>query len=491
MPSAEPWYRSKWFLWLMALLVPPVGLFLLWTRPRLGVVGKLLGTLVVAVLAFAHLAIFWGLRVELDGSGQGVLVSWGSQRRHFAALESHRATQAPAPAARAASETEGPSWPHFRGPHYDGIADTPVRTDWPAEGLPELWRQPVGGGYASFAVGAGMAITIEQRREQEVVVAYDLRSGGELWSHGWVASFEEAMGGDGPRSSPVWDEERIYALGATGELRALTARDGTLLWSTNILADARAENLPWGMAVTPLIVGDQLIVLPGGPNASVVSYDKHSGERLWAVESDMQAYVSPLLVTLAGQEQLLVVSGERAMGLALDGGRLLWSYPWVVPFDTSAAQPVVIGTDGVFLSAGNDHGSVLLQIRRDGDAFVAEERWRNRNMKNSFSSSVLKDGYLYGLDNGILAAIDAQTGERAWKGGRYGHGQLLLAKDHLVVLTERGDLALVAAEPTAFQELAKVPAIKGKTWNYPALAGDVLLVRNANEMAAFDVGAGG
>ena len=165
-----------------------------------------------------------------------------------------------------------------------------------------LWRRTVGGGYASFVLAEGRAFTIEQRGSREVVAAYDMRTGDELWTHSWEAFFDESLGGDGPRATPTWHQGRIYALGATGELHCLDASEGRLIWSRNILQDNRAKNLTWGMSASPLVVEEKVIVLPGGSRGrSVAAYHKGTGNALWKSLSDKQAYTSPMWVTLAGR----------------------------------------------------------------------------------------------------------------------------------------------------------------------------------------------
>jgi outer membrane protein assembly factor BamB len=260
------------------------------------------------------------------------------------------------------------------------------------------------------------------------------------------------------------------------------------VWRTNILKDAGAKNLRWGMAASPLISGDAVVVLPGGPNGkSVAAYDRRTGKRLWTALDDKQAYVAPMQVTLQGVPQFLVVSAKRLMGLSLDRREVLWEFPWKTDHDASAAQPIVIGDNRVFYSSGYGTGAVLVELTKSGERFAVREVWRSIRMKNRQSSSVLHDGFIYGLDEGILACLDASTGELKWKGGRYKHGQLLLAGSHLVIITEDGELVLAAANPDSLQELARVPAIDGTTWNVPAFADGVLLVRNTEEMAAFDL----
>jgi len=421
---------------------------------------------------------------------------------HFAALEADRSAQQadralpivePRPrgtvAAPAAADRRPEAlWPAYRGVARDGRYDHGILTDWPAAGLPRLWHQPIGGGYAAFAAADGRLFTIEQRRDREVVTAYDTDTGHELWAHGWAAFFREAMGGDGPRATPTWDNGRLFALGATGELHSLDAATGRLRWRTNILTDAGARNLDWAMAASPLVVDDRVVVLPGGGGGrSVAAYDADTGEPVWAALNDVQGYTSPMLVTLAGRRQILVVTAERAAGLSVDDGTILWDYPWVVSTVPNVSQPVMVGDDRLFLSAGYGQGAALIEVLNTGDRLAARELWRTNRMKNKFSSSVVHEGHIYGLDESILACLDVETGELIWKAGRYGYGQLLLADGHLVVLTERGDVALVRATPDGHEELVRFAAISGKTWNTPTIADGRLYVRNTTEMAAFDI----
>jgi outer membrane protein assembly factor BamB len=465
---------------------------------------KIAGCIVLlSAAAGFYLVRFQGLRVERDGSGWKPVLSFYRPEQHYAEIERNRAPvtptaaepeavalaakPAPAPAAPDKISAAAPAyWTDFRGPRRDGHYDRgPIATNWPAEGPPRLWRKPIGGGYASFVIADGKAFTIEQRRNQEVAAAYDMKTGQEVWSHGWDAFFQEGMGGDGPRATPTWHEGMVYALGAEGELRCLDAQTGRRVWSKNILRENGARNLTWGMSAAPLIVDEKVIVLPGGPGASVVAYDKRTGEPVWRALDDRQAYTSPMLVTLAGKRQILVVSARRAMGLAVEDGALLWEYPWTTQFDINVAQPLLTGPDRFILSAGYDHGAALVEISHSGGRFTARRIWENKKMKNKFTSSVLHQGHIYGLDEAILACVDAATGEQKWKGGRYGYGQVMLASGHLIVTAENGDLALVRATPEGHQELARFSAIEGKTWNHPALADGILLVRNTVEMSAF------
>ncbi len=426
--------------------------------------------------------LFFSIRkLEMAGSGLPSFVAYKNREIHERKLEESR--QLPLMVLAAAPIAANNYWTDYRGPNRAGVYDEkPILTAWPKSGLTKLWKQPVGGGYASFVIADGLAYTIEQRRDSEVVAAYEIATGRERWTNSWKAFFQEGMGGDGPRTTPVYDDGRLYALGAEGELRSLDAATGKTIWNRNMLQENGASNLTWAQSASPLVVEDKLIVLPGGSSGkSVVAYEKRTGKFLWGSQNDEQSYTSPSIVTLNGKRQILVVSAIRAMGLAVEDGKLLWEFPWVTEYHVNAAQPIVVGPSRFFISAGYGHGAALVEVSNTG----AKAVWENTKMKNKFSSSVLYQGHIYGLDEGILACIDANTGEQNWKGGRYGHGQALLASGHLVVLTEEGDLVLVKANPSKLEELAKIPAIDGKTWNNPAIANGILFVRNTTEMAAF------
>src|SRR6185369_9360827 len=339
----------------------------------------------------------------------GFACSRGSNDAHYAELEKQRAEQAAQPAASVApspspspSPSASPSpgqtpaeapknyWTNFRGPRRDGkYEEASISTTWPAGGLRQIWRQPVGVGHASFVVADGKAYTIEQRRSQEVVAAYDVNNGRELWTQKWNAEFTDSTG-DGPRATPTWDNGRLYALGATGELRCLDANSGAVIWGKNILSDNQAKNLPWAMAASPLIVDDKVIVLPGGTSGkSVVAYNKNNGAPVWRVLDDTQAYVSPMLVELAGKRQIVVVSASRVVGLAPENGTLLWEYAWDTDNGINVSQPIMVDRNRFFISTGYGKGAALVEVKGSGNKFTASTVWENKNMKNKFNSSVL------------------------------------------------------------------------------------------------------
>jgi outer membrane protein assembly factor BamB len=493
--SAESKQPSRLALRLAAYLFPPAGIVLLWRTKRsvfkriLGTFGLLLYSLPYSALIIFLLIRFWGLKVEWRG-GYIPALTWKRTAADYDRLEKSRAQQNRLPPTNSTPTNSNAYWTGFRGPERDGRYDEqPIQTNWSSTGPRLLWRQPCGGGYASFAIAEGLAFTIEQRREKEVVIAYELDTGREVWTNGWSAHFNEPMGGDGPRATPAYSEGHLYALGAEGELRCLEAQTGKSIWNKNILAEAKTTVPTYGVAASPLIVDERLIMLGGAEQpGQVLCYDKHEGKRLWSALNEGLAYASPMLVTLNGERQILVCATVSAVGIRLDDGAVRWKFPWRVKHDQlPIAQPVMLGTNRFMLSGGYFTGATAFEVNASGQEFSTREVWSSSNLKNKFTSSVFYDGFVYGLDEDILTCLDATTGERKWKDGRYGYGQVLLASGHLIVLCGDGDLALVRATSENQVELARFPAIHGKTWNHPAISSGRLLVRNGAEMACFDI----
>jgi outer membrane protein assembly factor BamB len=333
-------------------------------------------------------------------------------------------------------------------------------------------------------VAGKLAYTIEQRRQQEVVAAYDVATGREVWAHKYAADFQESMGGPGPRATPTWHEGKLYTMGATGEMFVLDALTGKVIWHKNILEDNGAENITWAMSASPLIVDDTVVVQPGGAsNKSIVAYNKNTGARVWGSLGDRTSYASPMLVTLAGKRQIITITALRAVGLEASSGKLLWEYPWTTEYDINSAQPIVAGPNQVLISSGYGHGAAMLEISAGG----AKKLWENKKLKNKFNSSVFLNGYIYGFDESIFTCIDAKTGEPTWKAGRYGYGQVLAASGHLVITGEQGEVVLLRADPAGHKEVAKFQALEGRTWNIPAIADGRLFVRNGTEMVAYRI----
>ena len=413
-------------------------------------------------------------------------------------LEASRRQQAGGPPLTAPMLQAKPSdYPEYRGTLRDGIVHGPLLArDWTLSPPRKLWRQPVGGGYASFAVVGNVAVTIEQRRDKEAVVCYDTATGRERWIHAYDADFSERMGGEGPRATPTIKDGDVYSLGATGMLVCLDAATGKPKWSVNILKkDENSEeniNVQWGMSGSPLVYDKVVVVNPGKQSPAtagkaLVVYDRTTGQPVWSAGDTQAGYSSPMLATLAGQRLVLLFDGKELGGYDAAKGTKLWHHPWKTDFDINVAQPVVLPGDRVFISSGYGKGCAMLKTSDAGGQWSVKELWKNTLMRCRFTSPVEYKGHLYGLDEGILACLDAETGKRTWKDGRYGNGQLLLSDGLLVILSEEGDLALVEAKPDAYQELGRMSALKGRTWNHLALADGKAYVRNHLEMACYDL----
>ena len=369
-------------------------------------------------------------------------------------------------------------WRGFRGARRDSIVrGVRIATDWSASPPVELWRRPIGPGWSSFAVRDHRLYTQEQRGDDEVVSCYDATTGEPVWRHRDAARFWESNAGAGPRGTPTLSNGRVYSLGATGILNALDAAHGSVVWSRNAAADTGAKLPGWGFAGSPVVVDDVVIVATGG---KLAAYEIATGKPRWYGPDGGDGYSSPQRMAVDGVTQILLLSATGAISVAPADGALLWKYPW--PVGTRIVQPALTANGDVLVSSGEEMRRIAVANGPGG--WKTEQRWTSNGLKPYFNDFVVHDGHAYGFDGRILSAIDLADGKRKWKGGRYGNGQLVLLPDQdlLLVLSEEGELALVAATPDAFRELARVPAIKGKTWNHPVLAGDVLLVRNGEEM---------
>ena len=382
-------------------------------------------------------------------------------------------------------------WPGFRGRDRDGIVrGTRINTDWSASPPIQLWRRPIGPGWSSFAVHGDVLYTQEQRGDDEIVAAYRVSTGVPVWKHRDAARFWESNGGAGPRATPTYSGGRLYTFGATGILNVLDAADGRVVWSRNVGADSHTKVPDWGFASSPLVfkdlvMGDLVIVAAAG---KLVAYEAATGVPRWFGPDGGAGYSSPHLLTIHGVPQILLLDAHGATSVApADGARL-----WELAVTSSAQsapiiQPTLTPDGDVLVGDGQAGGIYGIAVSQGAGGWTVAERWKSTALKPLFNDFVIHKGHAFGFDGSILACIDLADGKRKWKGGRYGNGQLILLADQdlLLVVSEEGELALVEAASDKFTQLARIPAIEGKTWNHPVLAGDILLVRNGEEMAAF------
>jgi outer membrane protein assembly factor BamB len=394
------------------------------------------------------------------------------------------ATPAPDPTPRVTKEPAA-AWPGFRGPARDAVVPSVrINTEWSSAPPKEMWRRSIGPGWSSFAVRGDLLYTQEQRGEHEMVGCYKVSTGEPVWRHRDSARFWESNGGAGPRGTPSVNNGRVYAFGATGILNALNAETGVLIWTRNVAADLDRRIPEWGFTSSPLVVNDVVVVAAA---ATLAAYDVNTGEPRWRGPSYGGSYSSPHLVTVDGVQQIVILGGPGAVSVSPTDGAVLWEYKWA---PGAITQPAVTSDGDILINAivaTGGLGTRRLAVAHKASGWNIEERWASTGLKPYFNDFVVHKGHAYGFDGSILASIDLTDGQRKWKGGRYGNGQMMLLPDQdlLLILSEEGELVLVEAKPDGFKEIARFKAIEGKTWNHPALIGDILLVRNDQEMAAF------
>jgi outer membrane protein assembly factor BamB len=440
----------------------------------------------VAVIAVL-LAVTFGVTFKVDGFTGDIRPRL--RLRWAAAPELPQA--ADADVAVNLAETTRDDYPEFLGPGRRAtLENIHLARDWTAQPPKKLWRQPIGEAWSSFAVVGRYAVSQEQRDEQELITCYEIDSGKLQWFHSTPVRFFEALAGVGPRATPAISEGKVYALGAMGHLVCLDGATGKELWKHNIVTENGARRPMWGKSGSPLVLERKVIVSAGGPGGkSLVAYDKTDGKQLWSAGDDASSYSSPTVFTLCGLPQVVIVNEHVVTSHDPADGHVLWEHVW--PDTTSpspnVSQPIAAGDDRVLMCKGYGVGSALWQIKRDGDTWSVEQLWRNNNLKTKMTNAVVLGDFAYGLDEGILSCLEIASGAKKWKKGKYGHGQVLLVDDLLVVQSEDGDVALVEASPKAYRELARFSAVSGQSWNYPALSGRKLLVRSEQEAACYEL----
>ncbi len=443
---------------------------------------SLLNAIAVAAVVF----VAAGLTVRFDGAATGANVfgfRWvwekGPKAPEIAPSTATATDNSVAP-----TRDDHPGIPGFLGENRDGrVPDPGLIRDWSTNPPEELWRIEVGLGWSAFAVAGDFAVTQEQRGDSELVTAYSLETGELLWAHADPVRFSEPMGGDGPRATPTLDGGIVYAAGATGILNALKLETGEKIWSRSILDDTGLPNIEWGVATSPLLV-DNLVVVTGGDTEStpLLAYDRATGEPVWQAGRGPASYSSPVLLEVDGVRQIVAVFEKNVAGFDPASGESLWTYEWPGNFP-KVAQPMPVDANRLLLTASYPGvNSALIKISKSGSGWSVTEIWNERTMKTKFSSAHIVGDHAYGLDEGRFACIEIATGDRLWKGGKYGYGQNLLIGDDLILVQgERGQVALLKATPDEHRELALIQPLNSKTWNAPALAGPYLLVRNDRE----------
>jgi len=388
-----------------------------------------------------------------------------------------------------AAAQSSPEWTQWRGPNRDGISkETGLLKQWPESGPPLAWKASgAGRGYSSMSAAKGRLYTMGLRGDREFVIAFDLKTGKEVWATPHGAAFRNDRG-DGPRGTPTVDGDRVYALGGNGDLSALDAAGGKVVWTMNVLQKFGGRNTTWGISESPLVVGEKLMVNAGGPGASVVALNKKDGSLIWKSQSDRAGYSSGIPVVVGGKTQVVFFTHSRGLGLDVETGNLLWEYPRAANDVANAATPVARG-NRVFITSDYGSGGGLVEIKAGEKGVTASEVYFTREMRNHHSSSVLVGEHLYGFSGGILTAMRFDTGEVAWKDRSVGKGSLVYADGLIYLLSEDGVVGLAEATPEGYREHGRfrIPQDSLPTWAHPIVAGGHLFLRDQDTIYAYDV----
>ena len=380
----------------------------------------------------------------------------------------------------------GANWPQWRGPNRDGVSkETGLLKQWPADGPPLLWKASgAGRGYSSFSVANGRLYTMGLRGDREYVIAFDIANGKEAWATPHGSAFRNDRG-DGPRGTPTVDGDRIYALGGNGDLSAIEAKTGKIIWSKNVLREFGGSNIQWGISESPLVLGNKVLVNAGGRNASIVALNKADGTVIWKSQSDEAGYSSAIPLQVNGGTQVVFFTAQRAVGLDVNDGKLLWEYAKPSNNVANVATPIA-RANRVFISSDYGTGGGVVEIKPDNKA---QEIYFTKDMRNHHSSSILVGDYLYGFSSAVLTAMKFDTGEIAWRDRSVGKGSLVYADGYLYAFSENGVVGLVEATPEGYREKGRfrIPQDSLPTWAHPVVAGGRLYLRDQDTIYAFDV----
>lgn len=388
-------------------------------------------------------------------------------------------------------------WPQFLGPQRNGVsAETGLLRDFPAAGPKELWRKPLGVGMSSIAVSEGLAVTLFQDSSSQYVAAFETKSGTQKWKTAVAPTFENAMG-NGPRATPTIADGMVHVFTGEGILAQLQLADGKLIRTVNVPQSLGGRPAEYGVACSPLVSDGLVIVQAGCLRAATAAWNISSGELAWTAGAGNAGYSSPLLTTLAGIPQLVVFNAGGAAGLNPKSGEMLWNFPFPTEYDCNIATPVQLSRDTLLISAGENHGSVILQISAAGAGVAVKSVWSSlgtdSQLRAEWQTPVIHDGCLYALDNQgsagpitNLVCIRIADQKTLWKKNRFGKSNMILADGHLWITTMKGELILAAADPTEYREIARCTLIE-TTRQAPVISDGRLFLRDDKELICLDV----
>ena len=387
-------------------------------------------------------------------------------------------------------------WPQFLGPQRNGLsAETGLLEQWPEQGPKVIWRVQGGVGMSGLAISRGRVLTMVQREGQQWLVALNALTGESIWKAPIADAYRNPMG-DGPRATPTIAGDRVFVFSGEGRLTAIDFTNGKPLWSHDPLTELSGKEAEYGMASSPLVIGDQVIVTVGAAKGTLVAYDTKTGKQVWTAGKDPAGYSSPTLLDVGGRSQIVSYTGSSALGVAPKTGEVLWRYPFETNYDCNIATPLAIKGQ-LLLSAGENHGSVLLDLKLQGDKFELTEVWQSFGpksvLRSEWQTPLLLDGFLYGMDNvggagpvTHLTCVNATTGDRAWQVLRFGKGNLIAADGKLFMTTMAGELVVARASSKKYDELGRATVLE-TTRQAPALSNGRLYLRDGREIVCFDV----
>jgi len=399
-------------------------------------------------------------------------------------------------------------WPQYRGPSGDGKSPEKIVVPAGSAAPRQVWKVPSDSGFSSFAVAGGRAFTLSLKdaegAKQESVVAYDAKSGKELWfaplnvpnfgNDGGNSGTSDNKGGDGPRSTPTTDGANVYVLSSELVLRAFDAATGRPEWSHDLVREFAGRNITWKNAASPLGEGSILYVGGGGPGQSLIAFNAQDGAVVWKAFDEKITHATPVAATILGQRQIIFFLQSGLLAVEPKTGKELWRYAFEYKTST-AASPVVDG-DIVYCSAGYNVGAGAVRITKDANGFKATEIYRmrgNKPLANHWSTPVAKDGYLYGMfqfkeyGNGPVKCVDIKTGEVKWEQPGFGPGQVILVGDRVLALADNGNLVTFQATPNGYHELSRAKVLDGKCWTTPIVANGMIFARSTKEAVCLDV----
>lgn len=405
------------------------------------------------------------------------------------------------------SRAQAADWTQFRGPDHDGSSPEHILASWPRAGLRKVWTVPLQDGFSAMTVGGGKAFTLVEGdvdgAEQELCEALDAKTGKVLWSVPLgVAKFDNGgnkgapdnNGGDGPRSTPSYDDGKVYTYSSRMVLQCLDAETGKTIWSANVIRQFDGRNIHWESAASPLIDGDLVYVAGGGPGEALLAFDKHDGHVAWKAESDLMTQSTPVAATILGARQIIFYTQSGLVSMEPKTGAVLWRYPF--RYQTSTAMSPVVYKDIVYCSAAYGVGSSACRVTKSEGRFAAMQLWyaSGNGLVNHWSTPVCVDGYLYGIygqakfGQAPLECVEIATGRVMWSHGGFGPGGCTLVNGHVLVLSDAGDLVLVKATPAAYEEAGRSHVLKGKCWNYASISNGRIYARSTRQGVCLDAG---